>query len=150
MSEKWHFELVEFPKVVMLQKRMAPSSAAAFNCTKGPCNGALTPQTRDALTLERMLMMTQSDGKLTALSQMTDIQNEDTEALTSLGLTTLQATVYLHLVETEKAKIKEIDKKIGSLEIGFTKKFFEKEKLTTSLLILFFGFLVFIIVIGLS
>jgi len=41
---------------------------------------------------------------------MTDIQNEDTEALTSLGLTMLQATVYLHLVETENATIKDIAK----------------------------------------
>jgi sugar-specific transcriptional regulator TrmB len=44
---------------------------------------------------------------------MTDVQNEDIEALTSLGLTMLQATVYLNLVESENATIKDIAKNTG-------------------------------------
>jgi len=41
------------------------------------------------------------------------------------------------------------DTVIGSLEIGFTKKFYQKEKIAAALFILFFGILLFSMVIGL-
>lgn len=44
---------------------------------------------------------------------VTDVQDEDVEALTSLGLTMLQAKVYLTLVESEDSTIKEIAKNTG-------------------------------------
>jgi sugar-specific transcriptional regulator TrmB len=44
---------------------------------------------------------------------MSDVQEEDIEALTSLGLTMLQAKVYLTLVESENATIKDIAKNTG-------------------------------------
>lgn len=44
---------------------------------------------------------------------MNAIQNEDIEALTSLGLTVLQAKVYLALVESKSATIKDISKNAG-------------------------------------
>jgi sugar-specific transcriptional regulator TrmB len=44
---------------------------------------------------------------------VTDVQDEDVEALTSLGLTMLQAKVYLTLVESENSTIKEIAKNTG-------------------------------------
>ncbi len=44
---------------------------------------------------------------------MTDVQDEDIDALTSLGLTMLQATVYLTLVESENLTIKGIAKNTG-------------------------------------
>lgn len=44
---------------------------------------------------------------------MSDVEDEDIEALTSLGLTMLQAKVYLTLVESESATIKDISKDTG-------------------------------------
>ena len=44
---------------------------------------------------------------------MSAIQNEDVKALASLGLTMLQATVYLTLVESESLTIKDIAKNAG-------------------------------------
>jgi sugar-specific transcriptional regulator TrmB len=44
---------------------------------------------------------------------MSYVEDEDVEALTSLGLTTLQAKVYLTLVESENATIKDIAKNTG-------------------------------------
>ena len=44
---------------------------------------------------------------------MSAVQNEDAKALTSLGLTMLQATVYLTLVESESLTIKDIAKNAG-------------------------------------
>lgn len=44
---------------------------------------------------------------------MTEVQDEDIEALTSLGLTMLQATVYLTLVEAGNSTIKDIAKTAG-------------------------------------
>ena len=44
---------------------------------------------------------------------MSDVKCEDIEALTSLGLTMLQATVYLTLVESGNSTIKEIAKNAG-------------------------------------
>ena len=44
---------------------------------------------------------------------MTDFQDEDINALTSLGLTMLQATVYLTLVESGNSTIKDIAKNTG-------------------------------------
>ena len=44
---------------------------------------------------------------------MSDFEDADVEALTSLGLTTLQAKVYLTLVESENATIKDIAKNTG-------------------------------------
>jgi sugar-specific transcriptional regulator TrmB len=44
---------------------------------------------------------------------MSDVEDEDVEALVSLGLTMLQAKVYLTLVESENATIKDIAKDAG-------------------------------------
>ena len=44
---------------------------------------------------------------------MSDVQDEDIEALASLGLTMLQAKVYLALIESENATIKDIAKAAG-------------------------------------
>ena len=44
---------------------------------------------------------------------MTEVQDEDIDALTSLGLTMLQATVYLTLVESGNSTIKDIAKTAG-------------------------------------
>ncbi len=44
---------------------------------------------------------------------MSEVQDEDVEALTSLGLTMLQATVYLTLVESGNSTIKDIAKSAG-------------------------------------
>ncbi len=57
-----------------------------------------------------------------------------------------------YLINRKKSITKNVngkDKLIGSLEIGFTKKFYQKEKITAALFILCFGLLVFSMVIGL-
>ncbi len=63
-----------------------------------------------------------------------------------------QAIVDPYLIKRKTSITKIIngkDTRIGSLEIGFTKKFYQKEKIAASLFILCFGLLVFSMVIGL-